>query len=710
MTRRRERLFGTLVVAGLAVGLAEWSGGFGKRVGGDDLYGMYLGKHHYIAKTLLAGSFPLWNPYEFCGLPLHGAGQGSVLYAPLVVANMLWTPFVAMQVVYALHITVLVYLVLAWTGRAGIGLAGGAVAAALAATGQFNSLAREGVDHPHHLIEVALVPAILLACDDMLAGRRRAFALLALLVAVQWLPGYPEFPLETAVLLVTVAALEARGTVAHRVLLVVAALGLGTVLASAQLVPQIETLRESWRPVEASMYDYDFSRGWFAVKSVPALAAGGFARYGAAGVFCLLLGLPAALSRRPTWVAALLWCVFATNWPLRYLYRLWPYSGLRFAWGWDMMAPIFAGCVAALGVGWIARSARAPADWLPPVLGAALVVLALAVGDRLAAGVALACALASVGPLRRRGAWVVVVLLVALHGERVMSRIGTTGRFPAPDLDALRPRVARLRRLTQRGEPRVLSAPELAAGFVLSDGLPSPTGYEPALPPRRMTRVGQHLGFQHLLTPWSEKAWAAVAASPNVAAAVGLGIVVPRSRDAPVLRAAGFRDIGRLPDGDPILYRPPMPRFHVVRRIERAGDEEESFRLLTDATFDPVSTAILEADPGLPLGPLDGSTAGDDLRLVSETPEHIILDARLASAGLLVIGDNYFPGWRAAVDRRPAPLLRADYTLRAVPIEAGAHSVDLVYDPLSFRLGVGLSAAGLVLAAFSLVTDRPRWV
>src|SRR5207244_1216701 len=83
------------------------------------------------------------------------------------------------------------------------------------------------------------------------------------------------------------------------------------------------------------------------------------------------------------------------------------------------MAPIFAGCVAALGVGWIARSARAPADWLPPALGAALVALALAVGDRLAAGVALACALASVGPLRRQGAWVVVVLLVALPGARV---------------------------------------------------------------------------------------------------------------------------------------------------------------------------------------------------------------------------------------------------------------------------------------------------
>ena len=45
---------------------------------------MYLGKHRYIAATLGAGRFPLWNPFEFCGYPLHGAGQGSVLYPPAV--------------------------------------------------------------------------------------------------------------------------------------------------------------------------------------------------------------------------------------------------------------------------------------------------------------------------------------------------------------------------------------------------------------------------------------------------------------------------------------------------------------------------------------------------------------------------------------------------------------------------------------------------
>jgi len=65
----------------------------------------------------------------------------------------------------------------------------------------------------------------------------------------------------------------------------------------------------------------------------------------------------------------------------------------------------------------------------------------------------------------------------------------------------------------------------------------------------------------------------------------------------------------------------------------------------------------------------------------------------------LVIGDNYFPGWTAAVDGRPAPLLRADYALDAVALPAGAHTVELVYRPASFLIGIVLSGIGLGLAA-----------
>ena len=96
---------GAAVLVGLAACVvATWDGPFGGTVGGADLYAMYLSKHEYIAETYLAGRLPLWNPYEFAGLPLHGTSQGSALYAPVVVPNLFLGRVAALQVAYWLHI------------------------------------------------------------------------------------------------------------------------------------------------------------------------------------------------------------------------------------------------------------------------------------------------------------------------------------------------------------------------------------------------------------------------------------------------------------------------------------------------------------------------------------------------------------------------------------------------------------------------------
>src|SRR5262249_50041994 len=153
--------------------------------------------------------------------------------------------------------------------------------------------------------------------------------------------------------------------------------------------------------------------------------------------------------------------------------------------------------------------------------------------------------------------------------------------------------------------------------------------------------------------------WRKLAASPEVAAAVGVGIVALPARHAEPLLRGGYTEAARLPDGDVVLYRPPVPRFHLVHHVVRAADEEESFRLLTDGAFDRAGSAILEAEPPLPVAapPPDGTT--EHVRVVSEWPEHIRLRATLESPGLLVASDTYFPGWEARVDGVPAPLLRA---------------------------------------------------
>jgi uncharacterized membrane protein YfhO len=64
----------------------------------------------------------------------------------------------------------------------------------------------------------------------------------------------------------------------------------------------------------------------------------------------------------------------------------------------------------------------------------------------------------------------------------------------------------------------------------------------------------------------------------------------------------------------------------------------------------------------------------------------------------MVLSEVNYPGWRAFVDGEPAPILSADYLLRAVSLGKGEHEVDFVYDPDSLKLGKLMSMATLVFA------------
>jgi len=76
---------------------------------------------------------------------------------------------------------------------------------------------------------------------------------------------------------------------------------------------------------------------------------------------------------------------------------------------------------------------------------------------------------------------------------------------------------------------------------------------------------------------------------------------------------------------------------------------------------------------------------------------------------LVVVGEAWFPGWRAEVDGRPAPVLKADGAFVGVPVAAGDHTVTLRYRrPFSAFVGRLLTLSGLVVSVVFLVLPRRR--
>jgi hypothetical protein len=138
-------------------------------------------------------------------------------------------------------------------------------------------------------------------------------------------------------------------------------------------------------------------------------------------------------------------------------------------------------------------------------------------------------------------------------------------------------------------------------------------------------------------------------------------------------------------------------------------DDEAARKAFVDPAVDLRRVGITEERlPGLPVAGQGAARAGSAL-ITRYEPEHVVVRARSRGPGLLVLGDNWFPGWKAEVDGREAPVERVDYLLRGVPLGPGSHRVELRYEPASWRIGWITSAVSLAaLLLVVLVAWRRR--
>ena len=115
--------------------------------------------------------------------------------------------------------------------------------------------------------------------------------------------------------------------------------------------------------------------------------------------------------------------------------------------------------------------------------------------------------------------------------------------------------------------------------------------------------------------------------------------------------------------------------------------------LYVSGLFDPATTAVLEASPGIVAAP--GPHAAPGTASYEEgDPEDVTVTVDASSPSIALVRTAYDPGWSATVDGEPAPVIPTDYLLQGVPVPAGRHVIRLTYrDPAIIR---GVEAGILV--------------
>lgn len=87
--------------------------------------------------------------------------------------------------------------------------------------------------------------------------------------------------------------------------------------------------------------------------------------------------------------------------------------------------------------------------------------------------------------------------------------------------------------------------------------------------------------------------------------------------------------------------------------------------------------------------------------------EYVRVSVDTEGQALLVMTDNYFPGWEAEVDGEKKPILLTNGAFRTVPIEKeGRHVVEFRYRPVSFFGGLYFAAGALAICILMALVPR----
>ncbi len=185
----------------------------------------------------------------------------------------------------------------------------------------------------------------------------------------------------------------------------------------------------------------------------------------------------------------------------------------------------------------------------------------------------------------------------------------------------------------------------------------------------------------------------------------------------------GAQALSAAAGGDEAVYPyPGLERAWVVGSAAVVDGEDAALARILSRDFDPAREAVV-SQPGpefaMALATLSASgedaapatgavvweVAGQDYRRMKVTTDR---------PGLLVVSENWFPGWMAEVDGAPAEVHRVNLTLQAVALpSAGEHVVALRYTAPTVRRAFWISAAsalavGLMLATPALSAARGR--
>jgi hypothetical protein len=165
----------------------------------------------------------------------------------------------------------------------------------------------------------------------------------------------------------------------------------------------------------------------------------------------------------------------------------------------------------------------------------------------------------------------------------------------------------------------------------------------------------------------------------------GLQAGNPNFEEARVLNMLDTRYLLAGQQREAVIQNPAaMGPAWLVEGVQAAQSPDEEMVYLKQ--IDPRRTAVINTQR-YPLQQ-QSYTAEGSISLAQYELNHIIYQAETSGNALAVFSEIYYPdGWVATINGQPAPILQANYVLRALELPAGSSTIEFRFEPKSYSSG-----------------------
>jgi Bacterial membrane protein YfhO len=159
------------------------------------------------------------------------------------------------------------------------------------------------------------------------------------------------------------------------------------------------------------------------------------------------------------------------------------------------------------------------------------------------------------------------------------------------------------------------------------------------------------------------------------------------------------------------IYRNKLwkPWGFMTYKSEVINHDSAVLRIIYSNKFDG-TTALLDQKPQVKINSSGNQAKKINYRvhiLLSEN-NLIKLSVDTPEPGYLILSNSYYPGWRATVNGKEEKILKADYAMMALSVPAGTSLIEYRFDPISFKIGLGITLISLILVGLILIISIAR--